>query len=268
MSYRTEFPGYPAAEMPLIPHVWRDASQRGDVSPSFIVWERGMSPDDAETLRVYIERAHPADRECDGPRFTLAREYADGHGPDVLMLSESWVDILRAVAGLDTPSKGPDDALTGTRVDIRYQGWNILHSADRGDGETGWHVYAKGFAVFAPFVSSCGRFDVDPVTEWGIPHDVARALRMLNPDADQGPIGCPMPPATDDDDESAAMLSVPMSALRAFCNEHIGNDSLCDEAPSAALASCFDYADAARAEGDEGPARALAVILRGAILSD
>lgn len=38
----------------------------------------------------------------------------------------------------------------------------------------------KDMFIFDPFISECGRFEVDPVTTYGISHADAKALRELN----------------------------------------------------------------------------------------
>jgi len=43
-----------------------------------------------------------------------------------------------------------------------------------------WGIEAKGFIVYNPRASLCGRFAVDPVTEYGISEVHAATLHALN----------------------------------------------------------------------------------------
>jgi hypothetical protein len=48
------------------------------------------------------------------------------------------------------------------------------------NGDPVWGIEAKGCVVFNPRVSECGRFAVDPLTQYGISECQADALHALN----------------------------------------------------------------------------------------
>jgi hypothetical protein len=79
MNFRTEFPDYPAADMPTMPEGFTDQSWHNDTCPC---WARG-------DLVIWCDYVDTAKREWDdGPRFVVARLH------DVLFTSDDWADVI------------------------------------------------------------------------------------------------------------------------------------------------------------------------------
>ena len=73
MSHSSIFPGYGAADAAsaLAPLGFLDASYRNDVGPCF------ANPD--RNLAVWVDHVDPAQRECEGQRFTIQQLDECGH---------------------------------------------------------------------------------------------------------------------------------------------------------------------------------------------
>lgn len=95
MTYTTEFPDFPAADMPRVPAYWRDTSWHNDTCPSF---EFGR-------FRIFIDYADPAMREFpgDADRFSVHdNDPVSGLGEDRNAVSYSdWADVLKHVGAPD-----------------------------------------------------------------------------------------------------------------------------------------------------------------------
>lgn len=87
MTYRTEFPDFPAADMPEIPFGFDDMSWRNDACPRF--------DSEALGLTLWIDFKDPAQREIEhgGKRFTLVI----GDEPEAIEESDDMADILAAI---------------------------------------------------------------------------------------------------------------------------------------------------------------------------
>lgn len=93
MTWQTEFPDYPAADMPPIPSGFVDTSWRNDLCPSFV--------SERLRLRLWVDYADPAARECgeESPRFGLQETDEDG-GPiddSVLYDGDDWATVLSTI---------------------------------------------------------------------------------------------------------------------------------------------------------------------------
>jgi hypothetical protein len=85
MPYQTEFPDFPASDMPAIPAGWQDVSFRNDACPSF---SKGV-------FLLYVNYADPAKREFpETPRFSV--HYFEGSHPAICE-SDNWQEILDAI---------------------------------------------------------------------------------------------------------------------------------------------------------------------------
>jgi hypothetical protein len=81
MTYRTD-----PATLPAIPVSWTDISWRNDMCPSF----------DAGTYHVFVDFAHPAQREYeDRPRFVVMPK----DGLSTPFESDDWDAVLAFVEG-------------------------------------------------------------------------------------------------------------------------------------------------------------------------
>lgn len=95
-DYTAEFPDFPPADMPQIPAGFADQSWRNDACPSFV--------NAALAASVWIDYADAEKREFpESKRFSLHRVEIDGEGQPgatlaVLAVSDSWPDILAAIA--------------------------------------------------------------------------------------------------------------------------------------------------------------------------
>lgn len=84
MTYRTEFPAFPADAIPadVFGDGWTDTSYRHDVAPSF---EFGR-------FVVFVDYPEPSDRELENVRrFCVYEVEAD---PATGIESDTWADIL------------------------------------------------------------------------------------------------------------------------------------------------------------------------------
>lgn len=83
MDWRTEFPDYPANEMPVIPTGFNDTSWKNDACPSF---SNGK-------LIIWVDYPNEADREVSGfGRYTVS-----GNGPE--FSTDSWGAVLKFIEG-------------------------------------------------------------------------------------------------------------------------------------------------------------------------
>ncbi|RXG91626.1 hypothetical protein [Bradyrhizobium zhanjiangense] len=88
-DYRTEFPDFPAADMPAIPEGFADASWRNDACPSFLSEALGM--------RIWIDYADPQQRDhSDGCRFSLVPDSMDDDITDGIA-TDDWAAVLAAI---------------------------------------------------------------------------------------------------------------------------------------------------------------------------
>lgn len=89
MTYQTEFPDFPAADMPAIPAGFEDSSWHNDLCPCFIDEDAG--------LIIFVDFADPAKREFpDTHRFYL-NAYDQGPGSEIASTND-WAELLNAVA--------------------------------------------------------------------------------------------------------------------------------------------------------------------------
>jgi hypothetical protein len=86
MTYQTEFPDYPVADMPEIPAGFADTSWRQDASPSFTSSSHGLT--------IWIDYVDLTKREFKNThRFVVA----DVDGEDVLA-TDNWSEVLELIA--------------------------------------------------------------------------------------------------------------------------------------------------------------------------
>lgn len=89
MTFQTEFPDYPVADMPAMPAHgdFVDTSWHNDTCPSIT--------SDALGLHIWIDFADKSVREFeDGPRFIVVRQ---GHGIEVgetILETDDWDEVL------------------------------------------------------------------------------------------------------------------------------------------------------------------------------
>lgn len=94
MTFRTEFPDFPATDMPSLPEGFEDHSWHNDVCPHF---ENAKG-----RISVWIDYADPAQREfSDAMRFTVSGITDEGYVGDVLDQSDSWDDVLSFLASVE-----------------------------------------------------------------------------------------------------------------------------------------------------------------------
>lgn len=89
MTYQTEFPDFPAADLPAIPAHWQDQSWHNDACPS---WQGPKG------LRVYVDFADPALREGgehSPHRFTVV----DDEGDWVGLHTDDWAAVVAVMEG-------------------------------------------------------------------------------------------------------------------------------------------------------------------------
>ena len=97
MSYRTEFPDYPAADMPAEVAAWEDISWHNDSCPCFVP---------CSNLTVWIDYANPAQREWaafNPARFSIIATDDEGCllndiGQQALLHTDNWVEVLMFVS--------------------------------------------------------------------------------------------------------------------------------------------------------------------------
>lgn len=91
-DFRTEFPDFPAADMPVIPETFTDTSWHNDVCPSLI----------SETLKllVFVDYSDLSKREMsEGARFTVCDRDDGDNVPftDTLLQTDDWSEVLALV---------------------------------------------------------------------------------------------------------------------------------------------------------------------------
>lgn len=85
MTYRSEFPDFPAADMPVIPAGFKDVSWHNDICPRFV--------SDALGLEIWVDYADPAHREF--PRLHRFSVCHDGGDND--LVTNDWQAVLAFV---------------------------------------------------------------------------------------------------------------------------------------------------------------------------
>ena len=94
MTHLTEFPDFPAADMPQMPEGFVDQSWHNETCPGF--------DNEALGLKIWVDYLDPEMRELQGfHRFTLVAidaefQTIEGHAHN--MTSDNWDEILKAVA--------------------------------------------------------------------------------------------------------------------------------------------------------------------------
>jgi len=101
MSWQTEFPDFPAADLPAIPPGFEDTSWHNDTCPSFTSDEAGLT--------IWVDYLAPASREYEGayPRFGVT---AQDHGVETSgpsLMTDSWEEVL---AFIDARSREKESA--------------------------------------------------------------------------------------------------------------------------------------------------------------
>lgn len=90
-KWQTEFPDFPAADMPAVPAELMDTSWHNDACPSFT--------SDAMGLQLFVDYADKELREFqDGARFILSPQ---DHGVETsgepYLATDSWDDVIAAI---------------------------------------------------------------------------------------------------------------------------------------------------------------------------
>lgn len=102
MSYQTEFPDFPAADMPDIPTTWRDVSWHNDACPCFEFMAAGPSDSNYQSAIVWIAERDPAAREFQtGKRFYICYREGETETLDVLE-TDDWAEVLAYTAPRET----------------------------------------------------------------------------------------------------------------------------------------------------------------------
>lgn len=103
MTYQTEFPDIPAADMPDIPKTWRDVSWHNDACPCFEFMAAGAGDSNYQSAVVWIAERDPALREFQNGKRFLITYYTDGRLDclDVLE-TDDWTAVLAYVAARET----------------------------------------------------------------------------------------------------------------------------------------------------------------------
>lgn len=91
MPFQTEFPDYPATDMPAIPAGFEDSSWHNNSAPSFENTALGLS--------IWIDYAAPEMREytgSDGKRFIVHDIHSDGSfkSDDASLMTDEWQAVL------------------------------------------------------------------------------------------------------------------------------------------------------------------------------
>ena len=90
MTFKTEFPDFPAADMPAIPAGWTDQSWHNDACPSF---------NTGSGMVVFIDFADPTLKEFeDTKRFTVHSDPEKADSNDVLFETDDWAEVLAFIA--------------------------------------------------------------------------------------------------------------------------------------------------------------------------
>jgi hypothetical protein len=94
VTFQTEFPDFPAADMPAIPAGFEDSSWHNDVCPTI--------QSSALRLSIFLDYADPAQREfgADTNRFLVLELDADGcyTGEQPLVATDDWSEVLSFIA--------------------------------------------------------------------------------------------------------------------------------------------------------------------------
>ncbi len=134
MTYQTEFPDFPAADMPTMPGGFVDTSWGNDVCPSFI--------NDAAGLAIFVDYPDDAMREFPGgERFTL-HTVKDGTVVDVVLETSIWQDIIAAVTDATRMRPARDLIVILATVDYEAGYLGIIRRSDM-DGPT----YERGMTA-------------------------------------------------------------------------------------------------------------------------
>jgi hypothetical protein len=94
MSYQTEFPNFPVADLPAIPAGWQDESWHNDACPFFLA-----NP----SLGVWVDYADPQQSDFGDEREArfMVVPMEDGQHPDsaeALLVTDDWDALLAFVA--------------------------------------------------------------------------------------------------------------------------------------------------------------------------
>lgn len=74
-QWQSEFPQFPADDMPTIPAEWHDVSWCNDACPCFEIITGADGDSNYQSMKVWVEESDPAKREvCNSKRFTVCYE--------------------------------------------------------------------------------------------------------------------------------------------------------------------------------------------------
>lgn len=161
MTYATEFPDFPAADLPAIPAIWSDASWHNDACPFFLI---------TGSLGVWIDYADPAMSDLGpdrGPRFALVAMEDGQHGDsDSILATDDWDALLAHAIGLLF--------VAGLKAELEADDFAEMRrmNLDSGPGTCASHDFCDSNMVMDPaFRTIMGR-EIDPASEadaalWG-----------------------------------------------------------------------------------------------------
>jgi hypothetical protein len=175
----------------------------GDVPKLFCLItddDGGRIPESPETDNILFGLYHEDDIELgnERPQFTITGRsgliawYVEnvGHSPDediggttpILELIGSVAShlLLRANTEVAHPSTAAELKALFPNINFEESG-EAAFSCDLGEGvNTFISVMREDMCITNPFISSCGRFDVDPVEEYQIPLEAAKLMLSIN----------------------------------------------------------------------------------------
>jgi len=88
MSWQTEFPDFPAADLPAIPAGFEDTSWHNDACPSFTSDQIGLT--------IWVDYLDPALRELEGAyqRFCVTPQDHGVETTEPSLMTDSWEEVL------------------------------------------------------------------------------------------------------------------------------------------------------------------------------
>ena len=88
MTYRSEFPDFPAGDMPAIPDGFEDVSWHNDAMPRF----------EGHGVRIWVDYADKTLREYeDGARFSVCK-IEDENDSRAYLSTDEWAAVLAFIA--------------------------------------------------------------------------------------------------------------------------------------------------------------------------
>jgi hypothetical protein len=163
VTYQTEFPDFPEADMPVMPEGFVDASWKNDACPNFESKPLG--------LRVWIDYVDVERREftVDVPRFVLYR-IDDGGAPlsdDPIAATDDWNEVLAVILGVAFTARCVEAFTADQMAEVKRR--NVDHADD---GACATHDFADANMIMLDaFFQTMGHEPgfLDGTDEKGIP---------------------------------------------------------------------------------------------------